>query len=75
MTLADIVWLVGWATACYIWFWAGRKEGRNQGLDMAQMMIAGHVLRKYNVVSIHDIPDAKDRKDADDLLKVIGWDR
>lgn len=53
----------------------GANVGKNQGLDIAQMMIAGHVLRKYNVVSIHDIPDAKDRKDADDLLKVIGWDR
>lgn len=70
--------LISFLGACltsYILYTQGRIVGRRQGLDMAQMMIAGHVLRRYNVVSIHDIPDAKDRKDADDLLKVIGWDR
>ena len=75
MTLSDIIFLTALSAACYFCFLAGRTEGRIQGLDMAQMMIAGHVLRKYNVVSIHDILDSKDRKDAEDTLKIIGWDR
>jgi len=60
--------------ASLVAYTCGRNQGKRDGLSMAQMMIAGYVFRKYNVLSTSDISSFTERREAEKLLQVIGFD-